>query len=84
MVTFREVEEFMHTLLKDWRTKHDLTLEEISDVTGYSVPMLSRVERGERQLNALARIRLARALGVKVREIFPLEAHEEEIEQVGA
>lgn len=61
----------MTARLRDWRTKHGLTLEELSDVTGYSIPMLSRVERGERGLSALARIRLARALGVKVRDIFP-------------
>jgi transcriptional regulator with XRE-family HTH domain len=59
--------------LRSWRTSNGITLEELSDVTGYSVPMLSRVERGERRLSALARIRLARALGVKVRELFPAD-----------
>ncbi len=58
-------------LMRTWRQRHGLTLEEVADVTGISVPMLSRVERGERQLSPLARIRLARALGVKVRELFP-------------
>ncbi len=56
--------------LREWREKHGVTLEELSDVTGYSVPMLSRVERGERQLSALGQIQLARTLGVKVRDIF--------------
>lgn len=59
------------TPLRTWRQRHGLTLEEVADVTGVSVPMLSRVERGERRLSALARIRLARALGTRVRELFP-------------
>ena len=58
-------DEFMSALLKDWRTRNGFTLEELSDVTGYSVPMLSRLERGERNISALSRIALARRLGVK-------------------
>lgn len=36
--------------------------------------MLSRVERGERQLAPLTKIQVARRLGVPVAEIFPVEA----------
>lgn len=57
--------------LRAWREANGISLGELADVTGYSVPMLSRVERGQRHLSALARIRLARALGVRVRELFP-------------
>lgn len=67
--------------LRMWRQAQGITLEELADVTGFSVPMLSRVERGERQLSALARIRFARLLGVRVREIFPPLTTAEELEQ---
>ena len=54
----------MLSSLRQWRTDHDLTLEEISDLTGLSVPMLSRVERGKRRLAPLRRVAVARRLGV--------------------
>lgn len=60
----------MSARLRDWRKQHDVTLAELADVTGYSISMLSRVERGGRDLDALARIRMARVLGVRVRDIF--------------
>ncbi len=66
--------------LRAWREANAVTLEELSDVSGYSLAMLSRVERGERRLSALARIRLARSLGVKVRELFPPEPRDEQAE----
>ncbi len=34
------------TKLRAWRHKNRLTLEDVSDLTGVSIPMLSRVERG--------------------------------------
>ena len=68
--------------LRTWRNRNGVTLEELSDVTGYSESMLSRVERGERRLGVLARIRLARSLGVKVREIFTPEHEDQQIEEV--
>jgi transcriptional regulator with XRE-family HTH domain len=58
--------------LREWRASHGLTLEELSDLTGLSVPMLSRAERGERQLSPLRRVEVARILGVRVRDIFPV------------
>lgn len=58
--------------LRGWRNANAVTLEELSDVTGYSIATLSRVERGERCFNALQRIRLARLLGAKVRDLFPV------------
>lgn len=61
----------MESPLKTWRQMNGLTLEELADVSGFSVSTLSRVERGERQFDALSRIRLARAVGIRVREIFP-------------
>jgi transcriptional regulator with XRE-family HTH domain len=56
--------------LRLWRAQEGLTLEEVGDLTGLSPAMLSRVERGERQLAPLTRVRVARCLGVPVRELF--------------
>ena len=64
----------MHTRckLRQWRESNDLTLEDVSDLLGGSpsISMLSRIERDERQLAILERVRLSRALGVKVRDLF--------------
>jgi transcriptional regulator with XRE-family HTH domain len=58
------------TRLRAWRLANDLSLEEVSGLSGISRPMLSRVERGQRELAPLTKVRLARALGVPVRELF--------------
>ena len=58
--------------LRAWRESHGLTLEELSDLTGLSIAMLSRAERGERQLSPLRRVEVARLLRVRVRDLFPV------------
>lgn len=57
--------------MRVWRQRHGLTLDEMSDLTGLSTAMLSRAERGERQIAPLKRVAMARILGVRVRELFP-------------
>lgn len=59
--------------LRVWRTDNGLTLEELSDLTGLSVPMLSRVERGERELAPLTKVKVSRRLGVPIRQLFDVE-----------
>lgn len=63
--------------LRRWRANAGLTLEEVSDLTGLSPAMLSLVERGERQLAPMTRVRVARCLGVKVRDLFDVEPADE-------
>lgn len=63
-----------NTPLRRWREDAGLTLEDESGLTGYSVPFLSRLERGTRGLRPLDRVRFARALGVPVSEIFEPDA----------
>lgn len=63
----------LKTTLRQWRTERGITLEEMADVTGWSVSMLSLIERGERQISPIARIEFARRLGVRVRDIFPVD-----------
>jgi len=62
------------TRLRHWRETTGLTLDEVADLTGVSKPMLSRAERGERRLAPLTRVKVARRLGVPVRELFEVEA----------
>ena len=56
--------------LREWRERHGLTIEEVADLAGYSAAHLSRMERGERDVPPLARVRLARAVGARVRDLF--------------
>ncbi len=64
--------------LRLWRANNGATLEDVSGLTGLSPAMLSRVERGERQLAPLTKIRVARCLGVQVGELFEPEEIPEE------
>lgn len=57
--------------LRLWRAREGFTLAEVADLTGYSEAMLSRAERGERVLSPMGRVRVARALGCRVRDLFP-------------
>ena len=60
--------------LRDWRERHRLTLEEVGDLLGVSPSMLSRLERGERRVRPLDRVRFARLLGARIAELFPTKA----------
>lgn len=62
------------TKLRKWRLDHDLSLADVEDLTGVSVSQLSRAERGQRELAALTKAKVARRLGVPIRELFELEA----------
>lgn len=69
--------------LREWRESRGLTLEELSDLTGLSISMLSRAERGVRQLAPLRRVAVARLLNVRVRDLFPVpDSAPEETEEV--
>ena len=59
--------------LRAWREKQQLTLEEVTDLAGISASMWSRVERGERRLSPQMKVLVARRLGVRVRDLFPIE-----------
>ncbi len=59
--------------LQAWRLEHGLTLRELSDIGGPSVPYLSRLERGERQMAPLTKVQFARRLGVPVSELFEVD-----------
>lgn len=56
--------------LRQWRLDHEWTLNEVSALSGYSIGTISRVERGERELSAQAKVTLARRLGADIRDLF--------------
>ncbi|HUP68498.1 MAG TPA: helix-turn-helix transcriptional regulator [Acidimicrobiales bacterium] len=64
--------------LREWRIAHDLTLEEQADLTGASISMLSLAERGLRNLSWPMKVKIARRLGVPIRELFEVEELEDE------
>lgn len=64
----------MTTRFSEWRRASGFTLAECSGLSGYSVPHLSRVERGERALSAQGKVKLARSLGVAVSDLFEPDA----------
>jgi transcriptional regulator with XRE-family HTH domain len=66
------------TRLKEWRQHEGLSLGELSGLTGLSVPMLSRGERGERNFAPLTKVRIARCLGVPVQTLFEVDPIEED------
>jgi len=57
-------------LLRQWRERRGLTLQETGDLLAVSPSMLSRMERGERRVRPLDRVRFARLLGARVGELF--------------
>lgn len=56
--------------LRAYRIQKRFTLQDIADLTGFSVALLSRAERGERSLSPDAKVTLARCLNVRVAELF--------------
>ncbi len=69
-----KAERLKKTRLAMWRSDEGLTLAEVSGLTGLSVAMLSLVERRERQLAPLTKVKMARRLGVPVGALFDVEA----------
>lgn len=65
--------EQLRNKLRLWRTDAGLSLDEMADLTGMSKAMLSRVERGERELAPLTKVKVARRLGVRIADLFEVE-----------
>jgi transcriptional regulator with XRE-family HTH domain len=63
--------------LARWREENDRTLTEVGDLSGLSAAFLSRLERGHRRARPETKIRLARALGVRVAALFDVDQYEE-------
>lgn len=63
--------------LKELRDRSRLTLQEVSILTGYSVPTISRHESGGRCLSEEAIIKYAALYKVNTHELFVLNIEEE-------
>ena len=61
------------TRLQRWRITAVLSLEEESDLTGYSTAMLSLAERGLREFSPMAKVAVARRLGVAISDLFEVK-----------
>ena len=58
------------TRLAQWIEDNGLSLGEIADLSGYSKSMIGLTARGKRNMSAVAKVALARSLGVRVGELF--------------
>ncbi len=66
----------IETKLKAWRLANELTLDEVADLIGYHKSFLSRAERGQRHFAPMTKVEISRRLGVRVRDLFEVEALE--------
>jgi transcriptional regulator with XRE-family HTH domain len=63
--------ETVDTALRKWRERQGWTLIELSGLTGLTVSYLSLIERGLRNPPPQIKVRIARASGAKVADLFP-------------
>lgn len=64
--------------LKELRDRSRLTLQEVSILTGFSVPAISRHESGGRALSEEAILKYAALYKVNTHELFMVASKEEE------
>lgn len=60
--------------LRQWRQQHGLRLVDVADLSGLSIYKLSRLETGFTRFHPLDKVKIARAMGVRVRVLFPDDA----------
>lgn len=65
------------TKLREWRLEHELTIDEVADLTGLSKAYISRLETGHRVAPPMTKVLIARRLGASIRDIFEIEPIEE-------
>lgn len=58
--------------LVEWCEARGWTLTDAAGLSGYSLSYLSLAARGKRPLGPAAKVRIARALGARVAELFPV------------
>ncbi len=67
----------MASTLREWRERQGWTLTDVHGLTGVSVSHLSLIERGLREPPPQLKVQIARGVGAKVADIFPLPEPEE-------
>lgn len=66
--------ERLTTTMKMERAKRDLTQAELADLAGVTRKSINAIETGHMVPSTILALKLAHALGVKVEELFALEA----------
>lgn len=61
------------TPLQEWCRSNRVGPTELADLCGYSISYMSLLIRGHRQPPPAAKIKIARALGVRVRDLWPVQ-----------
>ncbi|MGH3248192.1 MAG: helix-turn-helix domain-containing protein [Trebonia sp.] len=58
--------------LAEWCAANGWTLTDAAGLTGYSPSYMSLLANGKRPLSPAAKVRIARRLGARVAELFPV------------
>ncbi len=56
--------------IREWRTRGEITQEDLSFCTGLSIPYLSEIENGKRRPSVDSIVAIADALGITVDELL--------------
>jgi transcriptional regulator with XRE-family HTH domain len=57
--------------LRAWRAEHGYTQDEVADLSNRSPAFISLIESGQRNPRPQTKVAIARALGARVRDLFP-------------
>lgn len=63
----------MAVLLRQWRERRGLSLHRLAEKAGVSYVTIVRIEQGRMSPTVALLEKLAAALGISVRELFPVE-----------
>lgn len=73
-----KAENIRATRLTELRNRSRLTLQEVSTLTGYSIPTISRHESGERGLSEEAILKYAALYKVHTYELYEVPVEDED------
>jgi putative transcriptional regulator len=65
--------DHLHTTMKVERAKRDLTQAELAELAGVTRKSINAIEMGHMVPSTILALKLAKALGVTVEELFSLE-----------
>jgi transcriptional regulator with XRE-family HTH domain len=63
----------MGLLLRQWRERRELSLHKLADRAGVSYVTIVRIEQGRMSPTLATLEKLAKALGITMRDFFPVE-----------
>jgi putative transcriptional regulator len=68
------MEEILATTMKLQRARRDLTQAQLADLSGITRKSINAIESGRMVPSTIHALKLARALGITVEELFSLDA----------